>query len=242
MKLQRNKIKKYAILSLLATSCTLIVLWRISRSRTFQFFGEIYPHIQTDQKVVALTFDDGPTRLTDRVLPILKELDIKATFFVTGKALVENMPQGKKIVLAGHQVGNHSYSHQRMVLKTPAFIRAEIERTDSLIRRAGYRHEILFRPPNGKKLVALPYYLEQTHRKTIMWDVEPESYAEIANDSKKIVSHVLANVKPGSIILLHVMVAERKESVQAIRGIVRQLRQRGYSFKTVSELLELNAN
>ncbi len=91
--------------------------------------------------------------------------------------------------------------------------------------------------PYGKKLLALPYYLQQTGRKTIMWDVEPESYAEIAGDSAKITEHVLANTKPGSIILLHIMY-EGKESIKAIPAIVSSLKQQGYSFKTVKKLLQ----
>jgi peptidoglycan/xylan/chitin deacetylase (PgdA/CDA1 family) len=122
-------------------------------------------------------------------------------------------------------------------LKSFAFTRDELERTDSLIRRAGYRDEILFRPPNGKKLFVLPYYLQQTNRKTIMWDVEPESYSELAGSSEKITQHVLEHTRPGSIILLHVMYDDRGESVKAIRGIVNGLKQRGYAFKTVNELL-----
>lgn len=125
-----------------------------------------------------------------------------------------------------------------MILKAFAFTKNEIEKTDSLIRRTGFQDEILLRPPNGKKLFVLPYYLKHTHRKTIMWDVEPESYPDIAGSSKKITAHVLANTKPGSIILLHVMFDDRNESIRAISGIVTGLKQRGYSFKTVHELLQ----
>ncbi|RRB04295.1 polysaccharide deacetylase family protein [Larkinella rosea] len=229
--------KKYVfILALIPVF--LFVLWKISRSRTFQFFGEIYPRIETGQKVVALTFDDGPTRKTARILAILHRLNIKATFFVTGQSLAENEAEGKQIVLEGHQLGNHTYMHNRMVFKSFAFVKSEVEKTDSLIRRTGFREEILFRPPNGKKLILLPYYLNQTNRKTIMWDVEPESYAEIAGNSEKITKHVLANTKPGSIILLHVMYDDGEESIKAITEIVAGLKQRNYAFKTVNELLQ----
>ncbi|WP_338874362.1 polysaccharide deacetylase family protein [Spirosoma sp. SC4-14] len=227
--------KKYG-LRLFGILLVVVVLWHVSRSRTFQLFGTLYARVNTAQKVVALTFDDGPTSQTDSILAILRDLDSKATFFVTGKELAMHSLEGQKIVLAGHQLGNHTYSHSRMVLKTWDYTRREIEKTDSLIRLAGYRGEILFRPPNGKKLFVLPYYLQQTNRKTIMWDVEPESYANIANDSKKITQNVLENTKPGSIILLHVMY-DRPESVKAIRQIVNGLKQQGYTFKTVSELL-----
>lgn len=217
-------------------------LWIISKSRTFQFFGEIYPRVKTTEKVVALTFDDGPTGKTEEILAILNSLDVKATFFLMGGDLAQNMPAGQKIVAAGHQLGNHTYSHNRMVLKSYSYIESEIESTDRLIREAGYDQEIVFRPPNGKKLFLLPYYLKQHNRKTIMWDLEPDSFPEIGNSSEKITQYVLDNTKPGSIILLHVMYDSRKESVKALEGIVTELRQQGYTFKTVSELLEYEAD
>ncbi|GAB3262152.1 polysaccharide deacetylase family protein [Larkinella harenae] len=231
--------KKYLLLLAVLGGMGVLVAWTISRSRTFQFFGEVYPRVKTTQKVVALTFDDGPTERTDSILAILRDLNIKATFFLIGQDLVTHPLEGEKIVRAGHQVGNHTYSHNRMVLKTYAYTRDELEKTDSLIRRAGFRDEIVFRPPYGKKLLVLPYYLQQTNRKSIMWDVEPESYAANLNDAVKITEHVLEHTQPGSIILLHVMHGDRNESVRAIKGIVEGLRQRGYGFKTVNELLQL---
>lgn len=94
------------------------------------------------------------------------------------------------------------------------------------------------RPPNGKKLILLPYILRQNEMKTIMWDIEPDSWPEIASSSQNIIDHVVENVKPGSIVLLHIMYESRVESLNAIEGIVNTLRAEGYTFKTVSELLE----
>jgi peptidoglycan-N-acetylglucosamine deacetylase len=214
--------------------------FQISKSRTFQFFGEIIPRINTPQKIVALTFDDGPTPgPTEEILSILNEEGVKATFFVIGADLEKNLEEGRKIVAAGHELGNHTYSHQRMVLKTPSFIESEIERTDQLIRQAGYQSTIHFRPPFGKKLILLPYFLSRTSRKTITWDVEPDSYPEIAADSTKIVGHVMEKVTPGSIVLLHVMYKSRVESLKAVKGIITGLKGQGYSFKTVSQMLDV---
>ena len=216
-------------------------LWRISNSRTFQFFGEIGPRVNTSRKIVALTFDDGPTpEGTDQILAVLAEENVKATFFVIGGELEQNLEQGKKIVVAGHELGNHSYSHVRMLLVTPSFVRDEIERTDRLIRDTGYQGEILFRPPYGKKLFTLPYYLSRHNRKSITWDIEPDSYPEIAADANKIVEHVVTNVRPGSIVLLHVMYSNRRESMKAVKTIIDRLKAQGYSFQTVSELLAMS--
>jgi peptidoglycan/xylan/chitin deacetylase (PgdA/CDA1 family) len=215
-----------------------VALWEVSNSHTFQFFGLIVPRVNTSEKVVALTFDDGPTPSgTSEILKVLDEMHVKATFFVIGAELEQNMSEGRKIVAAGHELGNHSYSHARMILVTPNFVQQEVEKTDRLIREVGYTGEINFRPPFGKKLFALPYYLSKTGRRTITWDVEADSKPEIARDAKKIIDVALPQVRPGSIILLHVMYPSRHESLKAVVGIVESLRREGYRFVTVSELL-----
>jgi peptidoglycan-N-acetylglucosamine deacetylase len=213
-------------------------LLKISGSRDFQFYGGLVTKAETTDKVVALTFDDGPTNNTDDILSILKEEDVKATFFVTGREIDENFEEAKKLAEAGHELGNHSYSHKRMVLKTPSFIKSEIEKTDELIRKTGYEGTIQFRPPYGKKLIALPRYLDKHDRKTILWNLEPDSYPEIASDAEKIVKHVNEKIEPGSIILLHVMYDSREESMKSVKGIIKDLKAKGYTFQTVSEILE----
>jgi peptidoglycan-N-acetylglucosamine deacetylase len=215
-------------------------LFQLSKSRTFQVCGELVARVNTSQKVVALTFDDGPTvGPTDEVLAMLAAQDVKATFFVTGGELELNIAEGRKIVAAGHELGNHSYSHVRMVFVSPSFVKQEVESTDKLIRDVGYQGVINFRPPYGKKLFALPYYLAKTERTSVTWDVEPDSYPEIAADANKITDYVLAKTQPGSIIILHVMYGSRKESLKAVPQIITKLREQGYEFKTVSELLAL---
>ncbi len=218
----------------------LFAVWEISKSRSFQAFGEIVPRVNTSQKVVALTFDDGPAiEATDRILAELKELNVRATFFLTGAELEQNPSEGRKIALAGHEIGNHSYSHQRMSFVTPSFVEREIEDTDRQIRTTGYSGAIHFRPPYGRKLFVLPFYLSKTNRKTITWDIEPDSYPKVAESSDKIARHVAENVQPGSIILLHIMYESRQTSLEAVRKIVGDLQSGGYRFVTVSELIEM---
>ena len=214
-------------------------LLEISKSRTFQFFGTIVPRVETSEKLVALTFDDGPTpQFTDEILQILREQNVKATFFLIGGELENHPEEGRKIVAAGHEIGNHSYSHQRMILVTPSFVKEEIEKTDALIRAAGYDKPAHFRPPYGKKLFALPFYLSRNNRQTIIWDVEPESFPEIAKSSEETAKYVLGNTKEGSIILLHVMYDPQKKSLTAVKPIIEGLKQKGFRFVTVSELIE----
>lgn len=209
-------------------------LFQISKSRTFQFFGEIVPRIETNEKVVALTFDDGPTEYTKDVLNNLEGKNIKATFFVVGSELEKKPEIGKAIVLAGHELANHSYSHQRMWFKSQSFITEEIEKTNTLIRETGHTGDIHFRPPYGKKIIGLPWYLSKNNIKTIMVDVEPDTYGSEANF---LVEYTLENTKSGSIILLHPFCETCSGQREAIGRIVDGLQAKGYQFVTVSELL-----
>jgi len=145
---------KYVVVSLVVFSLAFSLFfgaYHLSRSRNFQLFAPIVSQVNTDKTIVALTFDDGPTQThTQTVLDVLAKKNIKATFFVTGAQTLENLDLAKAIVTAGHELGNHSFTHKRMVLKSPAFIRTEIEETDKAIRQAGYNGTIYFRPPYGK--------------------------------------------------------------------------------------------
>lgn len=217
---------------------TVYGLWHLARSRTVQLFGDIVARVDTDRRVVALTFDDGPQPdAADEVLASLN--GAKATFFVCGAELRDHPGVAEKLLAAGHELGNHSYSHQRMVFKSPSFIASEFERTDALIRAAGHRGAIHVRAPYCKKLVALPWYFRKTGRTHVTFDVEPESFPEIDRDAAKITGHVLANVRPGSIVLLHPWYRGRERTRAAVPAIVEGLKARGYELVTVSELLKL---
>ncbi len=210
----------------------------LARSRSFQLFGEIIARVDTRDSVVALTFDDGPVAaVADELVAELRARGVRATFFVTGMDLAAAPEVGRELVAAGHELGNHTFSHRRMVLVAPSTMRREIEPTDSLIRAAGERGTIRFRPPYGYKLVGLPYHLARTKRMTVTWDVEPESYPEVAATSAGIVAHVLERVRPGSIILLHPWYPSRATTRAAIPALVDSLQARGYRVTTVGELL-----
>lgn len=218
-----------------------IPTWYVSKSRTFQFFGNLIYRVETQEKVIALTFDDGPTKNTEEVLQIVNDLNIKTTFYLIGSDLEKYPEIGAQINADGHELGNHSYTHTRMVLKSAEFIRKEIDETNKQIVKTGYTGEITFRPPYGKKLMYLPWYLKQNNMKTVMWDIEPETDETIASNKDKIVADVLARAKPGSIILLHPH-GPNKQAREAIPEIVNKLLQQGYTFVTVNELLKYQKN
>lgn len=234
------KMKKKLILIVLLITLFLFSvygLFQVSKSRTFQFFGGLTSRVETQEKVVALTFDDAPSAFSNQVVDILNEKGIKATFYAIGKNIEEYPDEAKYIVVNGNELGNHSYSHQRFLLKSWQFIDSEIQKTNQLIRDVGYQGKITFRPPNGKKLFLLPWYLKQHNIKTIMWDVEPDTYFQ--GESQAIVDYTLENTKPGSIILIHPFcdtncAADR----EALPQIIDSLQEQEYKFVTISELLK----
>jgi peptidoglycan-N-acetylglucosamine deacetylase len=229
---------RIAVLSLGAVLLVLFSTYRFMNAREFQVLGKIVPRVNTSRPVVALTFDDGPMPpYTSELLSVLREKNVRATFFIIGQNLEKFPSLGEDVVSQGHELGNHSYSHQRMVFRSYDFIQREIERTDRLIRSAGYTGEMHFRSPYGKKLFLLPLYLNKVEKKNIFFDVEPDSNVTATAD--RIVEDVLAHTKPGSIILLHAENKNRLESFKAIAGIIDGLKQKGYHFVTVSELLSV---
>ncbi|MFB9530167.1 polysaccharide deacetylase family protein [Nonomuraea roseola] len=212
-------------------------LYRLMNARTFQLAGQLTHRVPTTEKVVALTFDDGPDEHTGQIIDVLAEQRVRATFFVIGSQVEARPQDAKALVAAGHQLANHTYTHQRMVFVSPSTVAEEVERTDAAIRVAGQRGEIPFRPPTGKKLLMLPLYLAEHQRHTVMWDVEPDSGK--TPGPAEIVAAVREQTRPGSIILLHPWYAGGASTRQAVEGVITGLREQGYRFVTVSELLAL---
>lgn len=228
---------KRIALILVITVAALAGVFVYSKSRTHQLFGTIVARVETERKVVALTFDDGPTSYAaDEILAALGPT--KATFFLTGFGMIADPQVAPRLIAAGHEIGNHTFHHDRMVLKSQKAIAEEIESTDRLIRAAGWKGPILFRAPFGKKLVGLPWYLSRHGRTHVTWDVAPDSDSQTHN-TDRLVADVLAQTRPGSIILLHPWYHGREATRAAIAPIIAGLRAQGYEFVTVWELLAL---
>lgn len=207
-------------------------LFKISKARCFTLTGEAICRVETDRKLVALTFDDGPTKAgLDAVLPQLKRYNAKGTFFLIGEHSKANLV--RRVVGDGHEVGNHSYSHRRMIFRSSDFYEQEIRRTNAVLQRAGAPRPTLFRPPYGKKLVGLPRAVERNGQRMIMWDTGDPPDRDPAIYARK----VLEQVRPGSIVLIHPMYPREGTERAALPLILDGLTKRGYRMVTVSELL-----
>lgn len=225
---------------LLAAVGALLVLavigWQLSKARCFQIVGDVTCRVDTDVKIVALSFDDGPTpEGVDAVLPELESRGITATFFLIGNRMEKFPGQAERLLAAGHELGNHTYSHQRNLGRSQAIYASEIARADALLKRAGSDTK-LFRPPFGKRLIGLPLEVERAGYRTITWDVEdqPEKFSEPHGLAKDI----LGRVRPGSIILMHPMYRHNQVARDALPIVLDSLQSQGYEVVTVSELLK----
>ncbi|MFN0061093.1 MAG: polysaccharide deacetylase family protein [Myxococcaceae bacterium] len=204
-------------------------LWKLARARRWQVTGTLVWRASHARPEVALTLDDGPwPEHLHEVLDLLKARNVHATFFVTGQAIEANPSLLDEILAQNHELGNHSFSHKRMVLKGWAFVRDEVERTDALIRNHGVKGPIYFRPPFGKKLVILPLYLAHTGRTTVMWDVEASEDPSQATNAQSVCDYVLANVQPGSVLLFHPFGANGAIERKALPCVLDGIRQLGY--------------
>lgn len=229
---------RVALALLVAVVLTAFGAYRVMSSRSYQTLGTLVPRVATSAKVVALTFDDGPSLAYDaQVLAALHRYHARATFYVVGSRAERDPAALRTLVAAGMEIGDHTWPHRRLVFVSESAVAQQIEPTDRVIRAAGYRGPVTVRPPNCKKLVAAPYYLWRHKRTTVTWDLEPDSIGGIAGDPVAMLEYVTAHVRPGSIILMHAEDPSRAVSRRALPLILRRLSAEGYRFVTVTQLM-----
>lgn len=209
-------------------------LWRASKAWCFVLVGEVTCRVETDEPIVALSLDDGPTpEGTEAALAALQRGGAHATFFLIGRHVERDPDSVRRILAAGHEVANHSWSHRRMIGRSGAWYDEEIARTAAALRRLGDGGPLLFRPPFGKKLFGLPLALGRQGHRMIMWDVgEPDT-----QDPRAYAAHIVERARPGSIILMHVMYRGNEVARAALPMVLDGLRRKGLRVVTVSELL-----
>jgi peptidoglycan-N-acetylglucosamine deacetylase len=233
LKLSNSAIRRGAIL-LVALAAAAVGLRELVNSSTFQLFGDYVARVDTSERVVALTFDDGPSPYhTPKVLDALDRQRVKATFFLMGRNVERYPAVAREVLRRGHEVGNHSYSHPKLVWMSPARVREEIERTDALLRGIGVSGDIPFRPPHAAKFIVLPYVLVQMKKLSVLGDVDPEEWKQYP--APVLTASILRQVRPGSIIGLHD--PNGIETLKALENILPALAGQGYRFETISKLV-----
>jgi peptidoglycan/xylan/chitin deacetylase (PgdA/CDA1 family) len=208
-------------------------------AKSSQLFGPSVYKGAGRRKSIALTFDDGPSEGTPQLLEYLETEGIKATFFQCGMN-VRRLPHiAGDVAAAGHQIGNHTYSHPRLPFKSREFIEREFVEAQYAIQDETGITPMLLRAPYGFRWLGMREVQEQLALLSVMWTAMGYDW-RLTSDA---ISHcVLRKVSPGGIICLHDGRAVQSkpdigETLKAVREIVPRLRDQGYKFETVSEIL-----
>lgn len=205
------------------------------------FFGKTINSVQlpAKNKVIALTFDDGPwPKYTAQTLDILKKNQVKGTFFVVGQMLQNYPDLGKRIVDEGHTIANHTWNHWYHYFNKQAAA-FEIDRTSDLIYKTTGVKTTLFRPPGGKLHNGLAAYAKSKNYTVVMWSADSIDYKRPSPPT--LVSRVIGQSAPGGIVLMHDGGGNRSSTVAALPMMIKKYREKGYRFVTVPELLEIKA-
>lgn len=182
-------------------------------------------------KCVALTFDDGPMNSTAKLLDILAERKVKATFFMVGGNAGTYPALVRREHAEGHELGNHSYTHADLGRASTTKIMSELTRTQHAIQRAGGVSPRLMRPPYGSTGPKLAAATKRLGLAQVLWTVDPLDW-KIRN-SAAVERKVVRATRPGYIVLMHDI---HPTTVAAVPGIIKRLAAKGYVFVTVSEL------
>lgn len=188
--------------------------------------------------MVALTFDDGPGKNTEKILDILENYAVKATFCVIGRRIANYEDIIRRTSEAGHEIIGHSWDHTRYTILSRAGIERQILYTNDEIYRVTGVMPTFHRPPYGAMNYAVKSVSRELDMAILMWSVDPRDWETNAT-SERIFEHIMDNVFDGSILLFHDI---HDVTVEAIEKIVPELIKRGYQLITVSELMSHSEN
>jgi len=234
--------KKYLLLSLCIFALFVFVIndksFADKGRRYYEEAGQILWDIKTDEKVIALTFDDGPhKKYTPEILDVLSKYDAKATFFIVGENAEKNPELALRIHDENHELAIHTYTHP---FKTNVSnLIKEIKQTHATIYGITGYSPVLFRPVEGQYTDAMIDAIHKEGYKVVMWSWHLDTFDWKSPGEKKIINTVLKGAKPGSVVLFHDGGGNREQTVRALKKVLPKLEQQGYKFVTISELLEI---
>lgn len=208
-----------------------------------KYYGKEISKINTDKKIATLTFDGGSNADgAEKILEILNNNGLKATFFLTGK-FIEKYPETvKKIIGDGHEIGNHSYSHPYFTKLSEAEMKEELDENAILLEKLGGKQEPFLRLPYGDRNSAVLNFVSQNAYINIRWTVDSLGWQGSAGsmNKEKVQERVVSKTTPGSIIMMHLGSDTNKTNLdsEALQNIIVELKNADYKFLPLSELLK----
>ncbi|BFH15497.1 polysaccharide deacetylase family protein [Paenibacillus melissococcoides] len=205
----------------------------------FEERGDIVWEVPSAGKRIALTFDDGPDpKNTPAILNLLKQYDAKATFFLVGWRLKDNPELAKRTLREGHEIGNHSYYHKYFRRGiSAAEIEEDMMKAHRLIKKVTGTAPHLYRPPGGYYNQELVDVARANDYRIVMWSWHQDTKDWSSPGVQRIVNKVLSSAGNGDIVLMHDFAEGRSQTVEALKTILPELKKRGFSIVTVSELM-----
>ncbi len=209
------------------------------RGRSSTFFAPSVYHGDRSRPSIALTFDDGPSESTPALLEILANHNVAATFFMCGKNVRRCPSIAKAVAAAGHEIGNHTDSHPRLDFHMPEFIYQEMALAQETIRATTGVLPALFRAPYGVRWFGLRSAQERLHLQGVMWTIIGRDWRWPAHRISRLILRRAGN---GAIICLHdgramQRTPDIRETLEAVEYVIPILKERGFQFETVSQLL-----
>lgn len=203
--------------------------------------GQIVWEIKTEEKIIALTFDDGPHPIyTMEIMDLLKKYKGKGTFFVVGANAEKNADVVYRMYEEGHEIANHTYTHSFNA--SVSKVLKEIKQTNEVLYSITGSAPTLFRPVEGQYTDALIKEVAKDGMTVVMWSWHQDTLDWRDPGVLKIVDKVMTGTKPGNVILFHDGGGNRQQTVKALEEILPALQKQGYRFVTISELLEVSGN
>ena len=197
----------------------------------------IYHSRPNDRMEIALSFDDGPhPRLTPIILSILEEYGIKATFFMVGENVGYYPAAARAVAEAGHEIGNHTFSHRKFDRLNEEDLRWEIFSCEEAISTVSDVPVRFIRPPEGQMSDSMRRVIGELDYRVILWDVDTRDWAHTSPED--ICRHILDTVQAGDIILMHDFIGYNSPTPAALRLVIPALLERGFHFVTVGALVE----
>jgi peptidoglycan/xylan/chitin deacetylase (PgdA/CDA1 family) len=214
--------------------------WRVQVQKLAQEHPTtIFLNGPSDQKMVSLTFDDGPDAVvTPRILDVLARYQVKATFFFVGEKIAAQSDVVQRAYREGHVIASHAWHHDDLAKKTDADVHDELLQTQMALYTQIGKKTVFMRPPYGSLNRRVLQEIEQMGYRVILWSLDTLDWA--AHEKNSIVRTIMRNVRAGDIILMHCD-ESRQATLDALPEIIQQLRRRKFSLVDVATLLNRSA-